>query len=320
MRRPEVIFTSVSIWDQPCEKITSDRRIDIKFAYQKEVRIDMTTVNIDALLATIPLLDKQAQEKIVLDIVFKHEIGCTCSMCEAIKLRHPLPDADHPDRFAEQGGEHQSFPFDATNLTSLQSIAKSLAVVASAVERTSSTLESVRDVLRGRDSENKVVTGPFRAIADFLLRGQTPTSPPQTQRNPTQQQLSTQQPATAAPVLAGKRIATDYEMSGERGDPKIRFDPKRDWIDVGKPSFKGRKASECDPVFLELYAGGLDFFAYKAHKAIDAGDASQKTKDSVKFDSLDAARVRGWAHRIRSGIVPQAAPPPAVYAGGDDYC
>lgn len=277
-------------------------------------------INGDALAAMIDLADKQVQEKIVLDVIFKHDIGCVCAMCESIRSRFPSADADHPDRFAEQGGEHQTYPFDATNLTSLQSIAKSLGSIAVAADRISDALGSARDILRGRDSENKVVNGPLRAIADFLLRGQgqqqtakPPTAPPQTQRNPVQQQLPMQQPPAQQ-----KRIATEQEMSGERGDPKVRFDVKRNWTDLGKPSFKGRKSSECDPDFLDLYADGLDYFAGEAQKKINSGDQDPKLKDAVRFDSLDAARVRGWAQRIRTvGYKPAPVIPP--YAGGGDY-
>ena len=108
-------------------------------------------INSDALVAMIALAEKQTQEKIALDIVYKHDVGCTCSFCESIRTRFPHADTSHPDRFEERRGHHESFPFDATNTVQLQSIAKSLHVVAVAVEKTASMLESTRDVLRGRD-------------------------------------------------------------------------------------------------------------------------------------------------------------------------
>jgi hypothetical protein len=330
MRRPGVIFQSTSIWDLPSETIAPGRNAaldSIRFhdTKIKEVQIDMTTINVDAILAMVPLLDKQAQEKIVLDIVFKHEIGCTCSMCEAIKLRYPLPDADHPDRFAEQGGEHQTFPFDATNTVQLQSIAKSLGVIAVAVERTSSALESARDVLRGRDDKNEKVSGPLRVIADFLLRGQS--VPPQTQRNPVQQQLPIQPPANAppanahpvnapaqaSPYAAQKRIATDAEMSRFKTDQKVRFDPKH-WPG---DSHKGRTLIQCEPNFLEIYADQIEWFAFKAKEKVAAGTADDNAKRDAQWGELNAAQYRRLAADMRTGRVQQAAPPPPAYSGSD---
>jgi hypothetical protein len=273
--------------------------------------------NGDALAIMIALADKPTQEKFALDIVCKHELGCTCQFCESIQSRFPMADASHPDRFEEQGGAHQSVPFDATNTISLQLVARSLVIIAENVGRTASMLESLRDVLRGRDSEDKLVKGPIRAIADHILglnkHAPATPAPPQTQRTPpqVQQQLPMQAPTNQ------KRVATDQEMSGKCGDPKIRFDVKRNWADLGKPSFKGRKASECDPDFLDLYADGLDYFAGEAQKRINSGDPDPKLKDAVKYDSLDAARARGWAQRVRkSGYRSASFAPP--YSGGND--
>jgi hypothetical protein len=267
--------------------------------------------NGDMIAVVLQHADKATLEKIALDFVYKHEIGCVCPFCESVRSRFPMADASHPDRFEEQGGAHQSVPFDATNTVSLQLVARSLVIIAENVGRTASMLESLRDVMRGRDSEDKPVKGPIRAIADHILglnkHALATPAPPQTQRTPPIQVPTNQ-----------KRVATDQEMSGERGDPKIRFDVKRNWTDLGKPSFKGRKSSECDPDFLDLYADGLDYFAGEAQKKINSGDQDPKLKDAARFDSLDAARVRGWAQRIRAvGYRPAPVIPP--YAGGGDY-
>lgn len=244
--------------------------------------------------------------KLVLDEVFKHEIGCTCAMCESLRTRFPIANADHPDRFAEQGGEHQTAPFDATNTAHLASIAKSLHVLAVAVE-------SVRDVLRGRDSENKVVPGPIRAIADFLLRGQQ-TAPPQTQRTPAQQVAVPQpQPAQTNPYAAQKRVATDAEMARFKTDQKVRFDP-RDWPG---DSHKGRTLLQCDPNFLDIYASQIEYFAGKAKEKVAAGTADDSAKRDAQWGELNAAQYRRLAADMRSGKVQQAPVVPA-YAGGSD--
>lgn len=275
-------------------------------------------INGDALAAMISLVDKSAQEKLVLDIVFKHDIGCTCPMCESLRSRFPLADADHPDRFAEQGGEHQTVPFDATNTAQLTSIAKSLGIMAVAVERTSAALESARDVLRGRDSEGKEVRGPIRAIADFLLRGQPQPAPPQTQRTPApaQQQLPMQpaQAPQANPYAAQKRIATDAEMSRFKTDQKVRLDP-RDWPG---DSHKGRMLIQCDPNFLDIYAAQIEYFAGKAKEKVAAGTADDNAKRDAQWGELNAAQYRRLAADMRAGKVQQAAPPPPAYSGGSD--
>lgn len=325
--RPDLIIESESIWDRSCEMVRSGRNVAIKSILTpytvviKEVGINMSLINTDTLLATIPLLEKSMQEKIALDIVYKHELGCTCPFCEQIRSRFPPADASNPDLFASQGGENQSYPFDASNTVQLQVMARSSVVIAESIGKIASSIESLRDVMRGRDSEDKPVKGPIRAIADHLLGLNRPAepakAPPQTQRAPAvQQTLPTQAPSNTAQQQ--KRVATEQEMSGERGDPKVRFDVKRNWTDMGKPSFKGRKASECDPDFLDLYADGLDYFAGKAQEKINSGDQDPKLKDAVKYDSLDAARARGWAQRIRrNGYKPAPIVPP--YTGSGDY-
>ena len=324
MLRPGVIFQSTSIWDLPSETVAPGRNlalesIRIRDAVIKEVPIDMTTINADALIAMLPMLEKQTQEKLVLDIVFKHELGCTCPLCESLRSRFPLADADHPDRFAEQGGEHQAAPFDATNTVQLQSIAKSLGMIAAFTEKTAAAIESARDVLRGRDSENIEVKEPIRAIADFLLRGQS--APPQTQRTPAQQQqLPMQQPANApaqaSPYAQAKKIATDQEMARFNGSLKVRFDPKR-W--PGDPH-KGRTMLQCDPNFLEIYADQIEYFAGKAKEAVAAGTADENAKRDAQWGELNASQYRRLAADMRAGKVQQAAPPAPTYAGGaDDY-
>jgi len=84
-------------------------------------------------------------------------------------------------------------------------------------------------------------------------------------------------------------IASDRDLDGQYGNPKVTFEP-RDW--TGVPC-KGKTFSECPPEFLEMLAETLDYFAGKAD---DEGD---KTKAGYK--RKDAARARGWAARLRSG-------------------
>jgi hypothetical protein len=292
----------------------------------EEKPIDMSTINVDALLAMIPLLEKQAQEKIALDIVYKHEVGCSCSMCESIKARFPVPDATHPDRFAAQGGEHASYPFEASSVVQLQVLARSSVVIAESIGKIAASVESVRDVLRGRDSHDIAVKGPLRAIADHIINlGRTAEpvkAPPQTQRTPpqVQQQLPMQAPVqiptlpNTNPYQKQKRIATDQEMSRFKSDQKVRFDPKN-W--PGDPH-KGRMFIQCDPGFLDMYADQIEWFAQKAKEKVAAGTADDSAKRDAQWGELNAAQYRRLAQDMRAGLVQQAAPPPPAYSGGSD--
>lgn len=80
-------------------------------------------------------------------------------------------------------------------------------------------------------------------------------------------------------------VAVDLDST--YGNPKVRFLP-RDW--TGSGEYKGLTFSECPPDLLDLLADSLDYFARKAD------DPKKK-----KYDTLDAARARGWAARKRAG-------------------
>lgn len=283
--------------------------------------------------------------KVVLDEVMRHDIGCTCDMCTAIRTRFPSADASDPDTFAGQGGDHEPYPFDATNTVQLQSIAKSMLGISSALGRSANALESIRDILRGRDDAGAMVKGPIRAIADFILR--VPQQPeqqsgsPQTKRTPpVQQQLPLQQPtqapaiATQAPPFAqpakAKRIATDAEMQQmianlSKFTPKIRFDKPNQWPGESQKGRKvlvvngtGNVGTEVDPAYLEIYADSLDYFAGKAKEKVATGTATDGDKKDAQYGELEAARCRRIAQCVREGTIQFVTQPPA-YAGNDDY-
>lgn len=325
--RPDLIIESESIWDRSCEMVRSGRNVAIKSILTpytvviKEVGVNMSLINTDTLLATIPLLEKSMQEKIALDIVYKHELGCTCPFCEQIRSRFPPADASNPDLFASQGGENQSYPFDASNTVQLQVMARSSVVIAESIGKIASSVESLRDVLRGRDSEDKPVRGPIRAIADHLLGLNRPAeqakAPPQTQRAPAvQQTLPTQASAAPAqsPYAAQKRIATDAEMLRFKVDQKVRFNPTH-W--PGEPR-KGYTLLQCEPNFLEVYADQIEWFAQKAKEKVAAGTADENAKRDAQWGELNAAQYRRLAADMRAGKVQQSAPPPPAYSGGAD--
>lgn len=278
-------------------------------------------INVDAIASMLQLLGVEAEKKIALDIVCKHEIGCTCSFCESIRSRFPPADASNPDLFASQGGENQSYPFDASNTIQLQVMARSSVVIAESIGKIASSVESLRDVMRGRDSEDKPVKGPIRAIADHLLGLNRPAepakSPPQTQRAPAvQQTLPVQAPTVPAqsPYAAQKRIATDQEMSRFKTDQKVRFNPTH-W--PGEPR-KGLALIQCEPNFLEAYADQIEYFATKAKEKVAAGTADDNAKRDAQWGELNAAQYRRLAADMRAGKVQQAAPPPPAYSGGND--
>lgn len=89
--------------------------------------------------------------------------------------------------------------------------------------------------------------------------------------------------------LAPKPIATDKDLDGKYGDPKVHFDPK-DW---SGESYKGLRMSECPSPFLDLLAETLDYFAEQA----EAKDERYNGKLVAPYKRADAARARGWSKR-----------------------
>lgn len=83
-------------------------------------------------------------------------------------------------------------------------------------------------------------------------------------------------------------------------DPKVRFDPKQ-WR--GK-SCKGSLMSACTPEFLLTYARAMSSIA--AEERITKREYNGKL--SWIYTSLDAARARRWAYRLRTGWVPAVQP------------
>lgn len=114
-------------------------------------------------------------------------------------------------------------------------------------------------------------------------------------------------------ATAPKAVASDRDLDGAHGDPELRFNP-RDWTG---PSFKGRRFSECPPELLEMVAETFDFFAKQA----DAKDErTSNDKPVADYKRADAARARGWAKRMRDGLVrrPELVGATAQWAGNDD--
>lgn len=85
----------------------------------------------------------------------------------------------------------------------------------------------------------------------------------------------------------GGEVATDEELDGRYGDPKVFSDPKR-WIEQGGESYKGRQFSECPADYLEALA---EMCVYFAGRETDEKKRGYKLKDA-KF-------ARGWARRNR---------------------
>jgi hypothetical protein len=100
--------------------------------------------------------------------------------------------------------------------------------------------------------------------------------------------------------------ASDADLNGPRGNPEVRFDPKR-W--EGQ-SYKGRTFSECDPDYLDMLA---ETFEYFARKEDGEGAVDKNGGPKSRWTRLDAARARGWAQRLRGGSAARQAGP----RGGD---
>ena len=93
-------------------------------------------------------------------------------------------------------------------------------------------------------------------------------------------------------LAGGPEAATEEEMDGPRGDPKVPFDPKG-W--QGE-AMKGRLFSECTPEYLERLAG---FFDWSADRKAESGDMKH-----AGYAEKDARLARGWAKRLRAGWLP----------------
>jgi hypothetical protein len=110
---------------------------------------------------------------------------------------------------------------------------------------------------------------------------------------------SAPKPATPATGNA----ASDKELDGKFGDPKIKKDPSR-WEGA---SYVGRRYSQTEPAYLDSLAGYLD---WRANKNQEEGDPARAK--FIAFDRRDARLARGWAARLRArGTSPQAATPKA---------
>lgn len=99
--------------------------------------------------------------------------------------------------------------------------------------------------------------------------------------------LPGQAAAPARQPSGGGEVATDEELDGRYGDPKVFSDPKR-WIDQGGESYKGRQFSECPAEYLDALA---EMCVYFAGRETDEKKRGYKLKDA-KF-------ARGWARRNR---------------------
>jgi len=93
----------------------------------------------------------------------------------------------------------------------------------------------------------------------------------------------------------------DVDIDGPRGDPEVRFMPRR-W---SGPDYKGQKFSSCDPDFLDTLAEAFEWFAQRDDES-NAVDKNGGPKS--KWGRLDAARARAWATRLRGGAPASAAP------------
>jgi hypothetical protein len=109
-------------------------------------------------------------------------------------------------------------------------------------------------------------------------------------------------PATGGAAAGGE---VDADIDGPRGDPEVRFVPKR-W--TGQ-DYKGQKFSTCEPEFLDLLADAYEWFAQRDDES-NAVDKNGTPKS--RWSRLDAARARAWSARLRGGApAPSRAARPA---------
>ncbi len=118
-------------------------------------------------------------------------------------------------------------------------------------------------------------------------------------------------PAAARGASSGGNTAPmdgDVDIDGPRGDPEVRFMPKR-W--TGQ-DFRGQKFSACEPEFLDMLADAFEWFAQRDD---ESGATDKNGGPKSKWGRLDAARARAWAARLR-GDEGGSAPAPRARSNG----
>lgn len=108
----------------------------------------------------------------------------------------------------------------------------------------------------------------------------------------------------AAPATGGGAIASDYEMSGEYGNPVVHKDPPR-WKG---DSFAGCQLSECPSDYLNELASFHDWAAGKdeENKKTYLHKKSGEQRPTAPLRRKDAALARGWAKRNEGKVIQPA--------------
>jgi hypothetical protein len=121
--------------------------------------------------------------------------------------------------------------------------------------------------------------------------------------------------ADTPPAAAGLEVASDADLDGPRGDPEVRFLPKR-WTGA---DYKGQRFSQCDADFLDMLAETFEWFARRDD---ETGATDKNGNPKSRWGRLDASRARGWSRRLRGGGGPSvsksSAPMPSTN-GSDRY-
>jgi hypothetical protein len=107
-----------------------------------------------------------------------------------------------------------------------------------------------------------------------------------------------------ASTAGGTEGAIDPDIDGPRGDPEVRFVPKR-WTGA---DCKGQKFSTCEPEFLDMLADAYEWFAQRDD---ESGALDKNGSPKSRWSRLDAARARAWSARLRgdvSGATPARTP------------
>lgn len=99
--------------------------------------------------------------------------------------------------------------------------------------------------------------------------------------------------AATPPTSAGIEVASDAELDSLRGNPEVRFIPRR-WSGA---DCKGKRYSECEPEFLDMLAEALEWFAQREE---ESGAVDKNGNPKSKWTRLDASRARGWAARRKA--------------------
>lgn len=112
------------------------------------------------------------------------------------------------------------------------------------------------------------------------------------------------QTMTVAAVPTGQ-TADDADLDSQWGDEVLKFQLSDKWWKNGD-DFAGKRMSECPADYLDAVAKANDAAAFQKNKTGDPEEIK-----IAGYRARTASRARGWAARVRAGLVKRVHAPTA---------